>query len=277
MKQLLLWAIALFCTVSVSVAQQKEPIKAKEIITDYPLDITWHKTTVLIFPAAIQDADRGDRYVKAEKAEGVENMLKVKAGQQHFLQSNLHVVTTDGKVYGFTVNYAENPSTYLIDMGKVYPHSPVTFEGISLNSKDLELKAATIRGIAPFISKVKQDKYDMDLKLEGIFVKDDVLMMHYKIKNGSQIRYDGAAPRFYIRDKKRAKRTAVQDTEVKAVYVQRSGKPEDPEGQSIIVAFPKFTIAENKYFVTEFMEQGGDRNLECRFDQGKLLQAKTLN
>jgi len=93
----------------------------------------------------------------------------------------------------------------------------------------------------------------------------------------AQIKYDPASLRFYVRDKKRAKRTAVQDTEMQPVFVQHSGNIESSKGQTIIVAFPKFTIAESKYFVTELMEQGGDRNLACKIDQGKLLQAKTID
>jgi len=277
MKSILFLALALLSNVFLSRAQDNEPVKAKVIIQDFPLDITWHKTTVLIFPAPIKNADRGDSYVLAEKAGGVENMLKIKAGERDFLQSNLHVVTTDGKVYAFTVNYNEFPQHFTIDMGRQYPHSPATFDGISLNSRELELKAATIRAMKPFISGVKHHKYDMELKLEGIFVKDNVLMMHYRLKNHSQIRYDGQPPRFYVKDKKRSKRTAVQDTEIEAVFVQRNGKPEDKQGQSIVVAFPKFTIAESKLFVAEFMEQGGDRNLKCQFDQKKLLKGKMLH
>lgn len=277
MRHFIFLAIAIISSFCTAVAQETEAIKAKIIIQDFPLEITWNKTTVLIFPAPIQDADRGDSYILAEKAEGVENMLKIKAGERNFQQSNLHVVTRDGKVYAFTVNYNESPQYFTIDMGRQYPHSPATFEGLSLNSRELELKAATIRGMASFISGVRHRRNNMELKLEGIFVKDDVLMMHYRLKNNSQIRYDGQPPRFYVKDKKRSKRTAVQDTEVEPVYVQRSGLPEDKLGQSIIVAFPKFTIAETKFFVAEFSEHGGDRNLQCRFDQKKLLRGRTLN
>jgi hypothetical protein len=44
----------------------------------------------------------------------------------------------------------------------------------------------------------------------------------------------------------------------------------------IIVAFPKFAIAENKLLVTEVSEYGGDRNLVSSLSQKKLLRAKVL-
>lgn len=268
--------LALFVT-SAAAAQEAVSVKARQIVSDYPLEITWHKTTLLLFPAPIQDADRGDAYVLAERVEGVENVLKVKAGERDFQTSNLHVITTDGKVYAFTVTYADQPAVFTIDMGKQPPHSPVTFDGISLNSKELEFAAAAIKGSPPFINGVGRKRHGMELRLEGIFIKQDVLFFRYNLKNNTQIGHDAAAPRFYVRDKKRAKRTAVQDTEMEAVFAQFSGVPESTEGQTIITAFPKFTIAESKYFVTEFMEQGGDRNVECRIDQKKLLQARKLD
>lgn len=276
MKYLII-LLSMILSGQLSLAQEGTAVRAKEIVRDYPLEIAWHKTTLLLFPAPIQDADRGDSYVLAEQPEGVENVLKVKAGARDFEPSNLHVVTKDGKVYAFTVSYNENPVDQTIDIGKLPPHSPITFDGVSLNSREIEFAAAGIKGAEPFIKGVKKAKYRMELRLEAIFVKDDVLFFRYNLKNNTHIRHDAAAPRFYVRDKRRAKRTAVQDTEMDALFVQHSGVPEDGNGQTIIVAFPKFTIAESKFFVTEFMEQGGDRNLECRISQKKLLQARTLN
>ncbi|OJV52285.1 MAG: conjugative transposon protein TraN [Bacteroidetes bacterium 43-16] len=277
MKRIIFLAFAFLSAMGIAMAQQHDAIRAKSVIADRQLEITWHKTTLLLFPAPIQDGSRGDKTILAERVEGVENALKVKAAERGFPQSNLHVVTTDGKVYAFTVNYNEYPSEFTIDMGTQPSHSPATFEGISLNSRELELRAATIKGIPPFVRKVRQSRFGMELRLEGIFVKDDVLFFRYSLSNQAQIKYDPASLRFYVRDKKRAKRTAVQDTEMQPVFVQHSGNIESSKGQTIIVAFPKFTIAESKYFVTELMEQGGDRNLACKIDQGKLLQAKTID
>lgn len=277
MKQLTVLLLAICSVVHIASAQEPTSIKAREIVHDHHLDITWHKTTVIIFPAPITDADRGDTYVLAERAEGVENVLKVKAGERDFKQSNLHVVTADGKVYAFTVNYSDHPDSFTIDMGKQYPHSPVTFDGVSLNSNDIELAVATIRGIPTFIRRARKSKYGMELRLEGIFVKDDVLFFRYNLKNSTQIRYDAMIPRFYIRDKKQTRRTAVQHTSVEPLFIRYGGSPEATGGRTLVVGFPKFTIAESKHFVAEVMELGGDRNLECRIDQKKLLLARALD
>lgn len=277
MKHLIILMFAVLTGLCMAVAQEAAPVRAKSVMTERNLEITWHKTTVLLFPAPIQSADRGDKTILAERVQGVENALKVKAGVRSFEPSNLHVITTDGKVYAFTVSYREHPANFTIDMGTKPGHSPAAFSGVSLNSRELELSAATIKGTAPFITGVRHQKFGMELRLEGIFIQDDVLFMQYRLKNHTHIRHDASVPRFYVRDKKRTKRTAVQDTEIEPVFIHHSGTPESVTGQSIIVAFPKFTIAESKYFVTELMEQGGDRNMHCRISQKTLLKARALH
>src|SRR3954470_10418956 len=80
------------------------------IIEPYPLKITLNKTTNIIFPYAIKSVDRGSADVLAQKAKGVENILLVKAGRENFPQTNLSVVTADGKLYSFILDYISNPS-----------------------------------------------------------------------------------------------------------------------------------------------------------------------
>lgn len=266
---------AFFFTTKVK-AQEILNLNTNTVIPAFNLDISWHKTTLLIFPAPIKSADRGDSYVLAEKVNEANNILKVKAGQKGFEQSNLQVVTSDGKVYSFTINYNENAPSMPIDMGKQPPYAPVTFKGISLNSKELEGYGDKVAGSIPFLNGGRFHKHGMTFTLEGIYIKNDVLFFQLLLKNDTQIPYDAASLRFYVRDKKTVKRTAAQDKEVIPVYVQHTGMPESGKGEVVVVAFPKFTIAEKKFVTAELMEQGGDRNPVIRLDQKKLLKARRL-
>ncbi|TDX00513.1 conjugative transposon protein TraN [Dinghuibacter silviterrae] len=242
----------------------------------YSLDISWHITTLLVFPCAIQSADRGDRYILAEKVKGVENVLKVKAGEKGFQPSNLHVITRDGKVYTFDVHYMDTPAYQTVDLRRQDPFAPVEFDGVSLNSKELADFSALVSGSEPFLKGVHSNRNGLTFTMDGIFIRHDVIFLRYLLKNNTAIGYEEGALRFFIRDKKRMKRTAEEDREVLPLYLLRSGSPENDNGEIIVVAFPKFTIAENKDFVTELMEAGGDRNAACKLDEGKLLKAKAL-
>ena len=224
------------------------------LVKPYHLDITLHKTSILIFPTSIKSADRGDSYVLAEKVKGVGNMLKVKAAQKDFEPSNLHVITADGKVYTFNVNYSEAPERLTIDLNKQKPEAPVTFDGVSLNDKQIESYSGIIAAVEPFLKKGCFSKYGLKFYVQGIHIKNDVLFLSYRLKNSTQIKYDVASLRCYVRDKNKSRRTAVQDKEQVALYVLYKGRPEDDRGQTIVVAFPKFTIAEDKYFAAELTE-----------------------
>jgi len=74
---------------------QSAPYQAN-LIEPFHLDITFLKTTHLIFPYAIKSVDRGSPDILAQKAKGVENVLLVKAGRENFKESNLSVITADG-------------------------------------------------------------------------------------------------------------------------------------------------------------------------------------
>ena len=147
---------------------------------------------------------------------------------------------------------------------------------MSLNSKDLDRYGAKVTGSIPFLSSGAYHKNGMDFGLDGIYIKDDVLFFQFHLKNETQIRYDAESLRFYIRDKNSIKRTSSQDKEVQPIYTKHSGLPESGKGQVIVVAFPKFTIAEKKRLAIELMEKDGDRNPSVRLDQKILLKAKAL-
>src|SRR5437016_5893729 len=74
------------------------------------LDITSNKTSNIIFPYAIQHVDKGSTDILAQKVNGAVNVLEVKAAKDSFAETNLSVITVDGKLYSFIVHYALQPS-----------------------------------------------------------------------------------------------------------------------------------------------------------------------
>src|SRR6478752_7349302 len=74
------------------------------------LAITYNKTTNLIFPFSVQCIDRGSKDILVQQPKGTENIVQVKADKPNFTQTNLSVITIDGKLYSFMVDYASQPS-----------------------------------------------------------------------------------------------------------------------------------------------------------------------
>jgi conjugative transposon TraN protein len=91
-------------------------------IEPYQIEVTYSKTSHLIFPAAIRYVDLGSDYLIAAKAEDAENVLRVKAVVRDFdEETNFSVITEDGSFYNFNVLFNSFPVTLnynLLEMQK---------------------------------------------------------------------------------------------------------------------------------------------------------------
>lgn len=68
--------------------------------------------------------------------------------------------------------------------------------------------------------------------------------------NNSNINYDVDMLRFFIKDEKKSKRTALQEVEIQPLYVHGDTSTIRGNAKNIIVfALPKFTISDKKYFI----------------------------
>lgn len=69
-------------------------------VEPYQMEVTYTKTSHLIFPAAIRYVDLGSEYLIAGKAEDAENVLRIKATVRDFEEeTNFSVITEDGRFY----------------------------------------------------------------------------------------------------------------------------------------------------------------------------------
>ena len=81
--------------------QQIEPRKIEAGFT---------KTVHILFPSPVTYIDIGSMDIIAGKADGAENVVRVKAAVRNFAaETNLTVITEDGGFFTFDVYYAENP------------------------------------------------------------------------------------------------------------------------------------------------------------------------
>src|SRR5688500_828142 len=91
-------------------------VDAQPLRLPQALEIAYNKTTSLVFPAIIKSVDRGSRDLLAQKAKGVENILQLKAARHGFPNTNLTVITSDGKLHEFTVAYSKAPGSLVISV-----------------------------------------------------------------------------------------------------------------------------------------------------------------
>lgn len=231
------------------------------------LAVSCNKTTSIVFPYAIRSVDRGSRDILVQKAKGVENILQVKAARPDFSETNLSVITADGKLYTVTVNYLTAPPSFNFYIKKD-----------SSDNGSVQALAAIVAGYAQNITGVKDHKFDVGMRLKGLYIKDGVIYYVLELKNKSAIGYDIDALRFFIKDKVQSKRTASQELLQVPLYVY--GNSKNIAGNSkhtIVVALSKFTIPNKKLLYVQMIEKNGGRHLQLRINNRKLIQAENIN
>lgn len=248
------------------------------VIEPYRLTITYYKTTNLVFPYAIKSVDRGSKDVLAQKAKGVENILHVKADRQGFEETNLTVITADGKLYSYVLNYTDNPSVLNIRFGKsLDSYGSEAFFSNATNEADMQIIAAKVAGKERTIRGIKDKRYRMTLQLLGLYIQDEVMYCQLGLQNGSNINYGIDQIRFFIRDQKKSKRTATQELEVKPLYVDNDISFIAGQSERIFVfAMPKFTIPDKKYLHVQLIEKNGGRNRELKIYNRSIVKARAI-
>ncbi|MDW8551023.1 DUF4138 domain-containing protein [Epilithonimonas ginsengisoli] len=75
-------------------------------LASYKMQVTYNKTSHLLFPSPIRYVDLGSDMVIASKADPIGNVLRVKSAVRDFEEeTNFSVITEDGKFYNFDVYY----------------------------------------------------------------------------------------------------------------------------------------------------------------------------
>lgn len=289
MKQFI-FTIIFISTISLSLFSQNDHTKvisSDRVIPSYYLELTYDKTVHLIFPSGISYIDLGSSNIIAGKAEGAENVVRVKAAIKDFKEeTNFSVITDEGSFYSFIVNYSENPAKLNVEMndfihdGKMV-NRPNNSMGIYLSElgdespKTIQLVMEKIYDTnRRKIRHVKSNEFGVKFLLRGIYNHNGLLFFQTEIKNTSNIPFDIDFLVFKIVDKKVAKRTAIQETIIQSVrtfnYITSvKGK----EAETTIFAFKNFTIPDKKQLVVEMFEKNGGRHQRFVIKNGDLVKA----
>lgn len=249
-------------------------------IAPFPLEITFNKTVNLIFAYPIKSVDKGSSDILARKPKGLENILQLKAAKKDFQQTNLTVITSDGKLYSFIVDYRDEPSQLSIELIKnnANMHGP----GAQLSSGENEQKLETLSRQAADSPKnmrrIHKTSHQVRFSLSGLSVKDDVIFYRLKLQNKSAISYDIESLRFFIADKKHVKRSASQQTEIIPLYVHGNIVTVSPQVTAeLVFTLPKFTVSDQKVLNIQLMEKNGGRHMELKIQNKIIIKAAPVD
>lgn len=242
------------------------------------LAIAYSKTTSIVFPFAIKSVDRGSQEVLVQKVKGLENVLMIKAAQKGFFQTNLTVVTADGKLYSFVLSYDESCPQLNLTLNKEKPEvQEIYFSSETGNEENIQKYSKLAFYDKKKLRGEKEIKYNIEFQLSGIFIREDVMYYRINVTNNSKISYDIDQLRFFIRDTKKVRRTASQEIEITPIYILNNAVKIDGQAENTFVfALSKFTIPEQKHLAIQLMEKNGGRHVELHVKNTKLVQVTVL-
>lgn len=257
---------------------------AQSTFESHALEITYNKTSSVIFPAVIKSVDKGSRDVLAQKAKGVENVLQLKAARENFPETNLTVITSDGIIHEFVIRYSKEPDQQVLTLEPT-PLSEwrgaggeaLIFQSDMTESEMERYAKAIVRGKKP-LKPLREKQHKITLSLNSIHIKDNVIFYHFRVRNQSNINYDVDFLRFYIRDQVKVKRTASQEVNVEPIFVYGDDKRiKGKSTQDIVYALGKFTIPDAKRLVIEMFEENGGRNISLSIKNKTIVNARSVD
>ncbi|WP_270350174.1 conjugative transposon protein TraN [Bacteroides eggerthii] len=267
------------------------PITFDRMIPPYALEVTFYKTVHIIFPSAIKYVDLGSADIIAGKADGSENVLRVKAVLRDFSrETNLAVITEDGSYYTYNVKYADEPTKLNIEM-KDFLHDG---EAVNRPNNSQEVYLKELGSESPLLVRLimksihKDDKrlvkhigckrFGIQSVLKGIYTHNGLLYFHTELKNSTNVPFTVDFVSFKVVDRKVAKRTAIQEQVIVPLraynYVTEVG---GKSRERTVFTLPKFTLPDDKQLVVEISEQNGGRHQQFIVTNAELVRARVIN
>ena len=261
------------------------------MIPPHGLEVTYDKTVHILFPVSVKYVDLGSEDLIAGKADGAENVIRVKAAVKNFKkETNMSVITEDGSFYTFNVKYAKEPLMLNIEMAD-FIHDG---EAVNRPNNAQEIYLKELGKESPMLvhlimksihkenkRKVKHigsKRFGIQYLLKGIYVHSDLLYFHTEIKNQSNVPFDVDYITFKVVDKKVAKHTAIQERMLQPLRAFHqvmwigAGRSE-----RIVFALEQFTLSEDKQLEVTLYERNGSRTLTFYVEPEDLLLTKKID
>ena len=261
------------------------------MIPPHGLEVTFDKTCHVIFPAAIAYVDLGSANIIAGKADGAENVIRVKAAKRGFKgETNMSVITEDGAYYSFNVKYAREPRILNVEMTDfIHDGEAVNRPNNSMNIYLKELGSESpvlVRLVMKSIWKenkrrvkhIGSKSFGIQFLLKGIYTHNGLLYFHTEIKNSSNVPFDVDYITWKIVDKNVAKRTAIQEQVIQPLRTQNFVlNVAGTSNERTVWTMDKFTLPDDKCLVVELAEKNGGRHQSFIIENTDLVRARVIS
>ncbi len=266
--------------IAVDMENLKERVNDKDIIPATRIEVSDLNTSHFIFPSKVADISLGSEFVISEKADQIDNLVKVKSTAEtanDFMQTSITVVTENGTIYPMIADFNKYPEKMSITFDT--QKSNAMFQGVNVNDNEMESMAKWIIDQGLKIVDVGINDFKMTFQLCSIFTDQDIIAFHLQMINDSRIDYGIDFVKAYIQDKKISKMTAMQEDEIVPIYVYYSDKDKTIHGKEkyhMVLFYKKFTIPEKRCLYFEMFEQNGGRHTKFSASQKNIIKAEVI-
>jgi len=255
-------------------------------LSPFRMQVTYSKTSHLIFPSPIRYVDLGSELLVANKAEPVGNVLRVKSAVRDFEEeTNFSVITEDGKFYSFDVFYSVYPDVLSYDLLKMQRSNErqystdVLFEDLKGSSSSLtELIMENLYKSRKTIKHIASKSFGIQFSVRALHVNDSKFYFTIEVNNSSNVAYDIELINFKIVDKKNLKRKVVQDKQLEPIRVNfpvmTAKHHSNIKG---VYLLEQFTLLKDQVLEIELLERNGGRHQKIQLENSELINAKLIN
>ncbi len=262
------------------------PMTNSTIRPSYAIQVSANKTTHIIFPYEIRYADLGSKEIAGEAVEKAGNVFRLKAVTQNtFMETNLTVVTSDGRLFSFIITYKDHPDAVTYDLSKVLLDGDVSKSAkVSAGSQarladNLNRQGEVAMNSRRKIRHVGYKTQGVNLYLKNILYKDDVMYLVLGMQNGSKLDYDIDYLRTYVMQMKRVgESSATQDVPVDPIKVFDASENVILRHDELtkVIAIERLTLEKDRRLVIQVGEESGGRQLTVSIGPEELATARPL-
>ena len=225
------------------------------------LSVSLTQTVHLRFASEVKYVNLGNKAVVAKIIEGSKDIVAIKAREAFDYCSSVSCLESNGQMHTFVVRYDEYPSSLLVD------------------TRVKEVVVSDIGEIARYGKELYHlgcRGYDISVQCDNIFIKEDMIYLALSLKNGSNVSYIFAEPRFSIESRKRSKRSLIYEKGISPRSVYGMGAVE-PAGDGVFVfGFDKITLVKGQVLRIYLYEDGGSRNFVLTLGIKDINKARRL-
>ncbi len=277
MKKIIFFLMAILCACHPLFAQQNTGTSRADLPNIF---ITGSSPLHFISPEPIQYVDIASHAVVGDLP--IKNLLRLKVipdSVPSFQNPGdyLGVVTVVGESFiaQYNLHYINNPTFPYLSQVNILPEhtKPLDVPGMTLTSNEMQVYAMRIMGQSAGRPKRKTSDFGIKVQLNNVYTAGDYIFLDVSYFNSTNLSYQIDEQRFKIEDKKIAKATNVQSTEISPVWQLNHATSFKKRYRNVYV-LKKVTFPGSKVLNIELTEkQLSGRLLTLQLKYGDILKA----